>query len=141
MPLDKLKARRDKWLPPADESAAGPGAPQAAAAPAVDLRVLKALVGDDAALIRELLHDFRGSLATMAAELRVASQADEAKEAGAVAHKLKSAARAVGALKLGELCEKIEQAGKAGDSETLATLMPGFERERRAVQACLDTLS
>ena len=105
---------------------------------AVDVHVLKVLVGDDEATIREFLHDFRLSAAKIAAELRAACAAGEAAAAGALAHKLKSSARSVGALTLGELCSAMEQAGNAGDSRTLTELLPGFEQELACVDRYLE---
>ncbi|MDO8463861.1 MAG: response regulator, partial [Gallionella sp.] len=104
----------------------------------VDVNVLKALIGDDEAMIREFLHDFRVSAAKIAAELRVACAAEEAAAAGALAHKLKSSARSVGALALGELCAAMEKAGKAGDAETLAVLLPKFEQELVSIEGFLE---
>ena len=106
----------------------------------MDVSVLKALVGDDAAVIREFLHDFRTSLGTTAAELRDACQRGQAPAAGATAHKLKSTAHSVGALKLGDLCGEIEHAGKTGDIKALDILLPSFEQELVAVDGCLDSL-
>ncbi len=104
----------------------------------VDVNVLKALIGDDEAMIREFLHDFRLSAAKIAAELRIACAAGQTAAAGALAHKLKSSSRSVGALALGELCAAMEQAGKGGDAETLATLLPKFEQELAGVERFLE---
>ena len=104
----------------------------------VDVNVLKALIGDDEAMIREFLHDFRISAAKIAVELRAACAAGQATAAGALAHKLKSSARSVGALALGELCAAMEQAGKAGDMAALAVLLLKFERELAGVEGFLE---
>jgi PAS domain S-box-containing protein len=106
----------------------------------VDVSVLKALVGDDPAMISELLQDFRLSATGIAAELRSACAAGQAGASSAAAHKLKSSARAVGALALGELCEEMEQAGKAGEVEALTVLLPRFEAEMAAVDDYLGSL-
>lgn len=98
---------------------------------AVDVNALKALIGDDEAMVREFLHDFRISAAKIAVELRTACAAGQATAAGALAHKLKSSARSVGALALGELCARME---KAGDTEALAALLPKFEQELLSVE-------
>ena len=105
---------------------------------AVDVNVLRKLVGDDEEIIRDFLHDFRISAAKIAVELRAACASGEATAAGALAHKLKSSARSVGALALGELCAAMEQAGKAGDSEALAVLLPKFEQELASVEGFLE---
>ncbi|MBI5625754.1 MAG: Hpt domain-containing protein [Nitrosomonadales bacterium] len=111
---------------------------QTSATAPVDVNVLKKLVGDDEAMIRELLHEFRLSSSGIAAELRAACAAGQATAAGALAHKLKSPARSVGALALGELCEKMEKAGKAGDTATLTMLLAGFELELAGVERFLE---
>ncbi len=160
--LADLKAMLDKWLPVAAKAApaiAGLASPSgvtgyeaaaadvglryanpdygAAASVPVDVNVLKALVGDDPAVISEFLHDFRVSAAKTAAELKVACENGEAAQAGALAHKLKSSARSVGALALGELCAEIEQVGQV---EALTALLSRFEAEMAAVDECLDSL-
>lgn len=112
----------------------------AAASVPVDVRVLKALVGDDPAVIRDLLHDFRVSAAKTAAELKAACQNGQAAQAGALAHKLKSSARSVGALALGELCAGMEQAGKAEQVEALTERLSRFEAEMTAVDEYLGSL-
>jgi PAS domain S-box-containing protein len=104
----------------------------------VDVNVLKALIGDDDAMVREFLHDFRLSAAKIAAELRAACAANQAEAAGALAHKLKSSSRSVGALALGELCAALEKAGKGGDAEALAVLLPQFEQELAGVEGFLE---
>jgi CheY-like chemotaxis protein/HPt (histidine-containing phosphotransfer) domain-containing protein len=101
---------------------------------AVDVNVLKKLVGDDEEIIRDFLHDFRLSAAKIAVELRAACAAEKAAEAGALAHKLKSSARSVGALALGELCAEMEKSGKADDMAALAALLPRFEHELACVK-------
>ncbi|MDD5299992.1 MAG: PAS domain S-box protein [Gallionella sp.] len=155
--LADLKAMLEKWLPvissdPIADTGVLPYAPTRArmvgtygdtpsvakkpspsSAP-VDVNVLKALIGDDAALIREFLHDFRLSAAKIAAELRAACAAGETATAGALAHKLKSSSRSVGALALGELCAVMEQVGKAADTAALAMLLPKFEQELASIE-------
>ena len=105
---------------------------------AVDVNVLKALIGDDEVMIREFLHDFRLGAARITAELKAACNGGQAAQAGAQAHKLKSSARSVGALALGDLCAAMEQAGEAGGIEALARLLPRFEAEMAAVVEYLD---
>ena len=153
--LADLKAMLDKWLPVVEgvgRDSSRQSSPEsvgvvglkpdlqssALAHVAVDVNVLKALVGDDETIIRDFLHDFRASAANIAAELKVACAGGQAKQAGALAHKLKSSARSVGALALGELCAAMEQAGRDGDMTALAALLPGFEQELTGVEHFLD---
>ncbi|MDO8350912.1 MAG: response regulator, partial [Gallionella sp.] len=143
--LINLKAMLGKWLPVVEDvgraSARHVGLKpdlQTAAPVAVDVNVLKKLVGDDEEIIRDFLHDFSLSAAKIAAELRTACAAGQAADAGALAHKLKSSARSVGALTLGELCFEMEQAGKAGDMATLGMLLPRFAQELASVEGFLE---
>ncbi len=152
--LADLQAMLEKWLPVAEPAPANPAPacpadaessgtikthgthPPCASVP-VDVNVLKALVGDDLAVVREFLRDFRVSTAKIAVELKAACHGGQAAQAGALAHKLKSSARSMGALALGELCAAMEQAGKSGQIEALVALLPKFEAETTAVDEYL----
>ncbi len=140
--LVSLKAMLDKWLPRGSHENEGDvpmvNRLQASSPLPVDVNVLKALIGDDEAAIREFLHDFRLSAAKIAAELRTACASGQAATAGALAHKLKSSSRSVGAMALGELCAGMEQAGKAGNNKALAALLPKFEQELASVAHFLE---
>jgi CheY-like chemotaxis protein/HPt (histidine-containing phosphotransfer) domain-containing protein len=143
--LTDLQAMLEKWLPVAVDDVGRDSSRHVGLKPdlqqpvlPVDVNVLKALVGDDDAVVRKLLQDFRISTAEMAAELRTACAAGQTADAGAMAHKLKSSARTMGALALGELCAEMEQAGKNGDTEALAMLLPTFEHELVSVERYLD---
>ncbi|MDP2825475.1 MAG: PAS domain S-box protein [Sulfuritalea sp.] len=137
IPLSR-RERGGELLPsPFERGNEGEGRPTLAR---LDVSVLAALVGDDPAVIRDFLLDFRRSATDIAAELAAACSTGQATAAGAAAHKLKSAARAVGALKLGDLCADIEQAGKAGDRDALAALLSRFAQELAAVNERLDSL-
>ncbi|MEJ1959709.1 MAG: PAS domain S-box protein [Nitrosomonadales bacterium] len=140
--LVNLKTMLGKWLPVAAEFMSVDPMSTLVGSPVlpvpVDISVLKALVGDDDATIREFLHYFRLSATKITIELRAACAAGQTATAGALAHKLKSSARSVGALALGERCAAMEQAGMVGDTAVLAMLLPGFEQEWVNVQGCLD---
>ena len=138
--LTDLNAMLETWLP----AAAGPApdvpgspAPQVTTAGAVDVSVLQSLVGEDPAVIREFLHDFRANAAKNAAELKAACESGQAARAAALAHKFKSSARSMGAFALGELCARIEQAGEAGNTEDLGALMSALEEEMTRVDVDL----
>ncbi len=167
--LVKLRATLEKWLPVAAESApvdsisTPDGQPDVGRASSrhahlgsvgikpdlqqpiakllpVDVNVLKKLVGDDAAIVAEFLHDFRLSAEKIAEELHAACMAGQAGTAGSLAHKLKSSARSVGALALGELCFEMEKAGKTSDMSALTVMLPKFEQELAAVESYLGSL-
>ena len=137
--LADLMAILRKWLPATPNVATTTVPPHEAAAPALDVGVLRALVGDAPTVIGEVLREFRISAGKATAQMRAACQARQAGDVEAIAHKLKSSARAVGALALGELCARMEEAGHAGRLETLAVLWPRFEAEMAAVDQLLDS--
>jgi CheY-like chemotaxis protein/HPt (histidine-containing phosphotransfer) domain-containing protein len=133
--LELLRKTIDHWLQPPDAppAAADPATTPATAAGAVlDLEVLKAYVGDDPALQRELLALFLSSAKSQAAELRSAA---DALGAAAIAHKLKSSSRSVGALALGDLCAELERAGRTGDRDAVARRIPAFDALLARVEA------
>ncbi len=139
--LANLKALLDKWLPTAATRAPELPAPATAApALALDVSVLQALVGDEPAVIKEFLQDFRVSAGQAVLQMRAVCQSRQAPAVEALAHKLKSAARSVGALALGELCAQMEAAGQASQLDALADLWPRFEAEIAAVDECLGSL-
>jgi CheY-like chemotaxis protein/HPt (histidine-containing phosphotransfer) domain-containing protein len=140
--LADLKATLEKWLPAAASSPHihHESVPRVAASGSVDVSVLENLVGNDPAVILEFLHDFLLSAAKIAPDLIAACKDHAALQASEQAHKLMSSARSIGALALGELCAEMETAGKAGSTETLATLLPMFERELDAVKTFLHSL-
>ncbi len=140
--LDVLKALIDKWLGeaaamPPPTAARATVAAQSTPGVAVDVSVLAALVGDDPQVLRAFLQDFRASAQNANVEMLAAHAAGLLAELGNVAHKLKSAARTVGALDLGELCAQIEEASEHEGVDELAALLPMFEMQIRAVDACL----
>lgn len=142
--LDDLQATLAKYLS-VDESAAveksivdsASSIDEASVATAVDVHVLEQLVGDDPAMINEMLTDFRVSMNKIAAELHEAYQSERLEAVGALAHKLKSSARSVGAMALGEVCAALEQMGKNKDAAALAGEMPSFEKHIKQVEAFL----
>jgi CheY-like chemotaxis protein len=141
--LADLRAALDELLLPAPRPVESPGAVplDGLAAAAVDLRVLENLVGNDPAVIFDLLQGFQDNAGRTVALLKAACGVGDLAATIEQAHRLKSSSRAVGALVLGELCEEIESAGKAGAADTLAQLLPIFERESEAVNAFLVAFS
>lgn len=139
--LADLKAMLEKWLPTAAEfrpdahDSPAPPALQATVAGPVDVSMLKALVGNDPAVIREFLHDFRVGAVKTAAELKAACENGQAAQAGTLAHKLKSSSRAVGALALGDLCDELENFGRIGDAAAIVQSMARFDIVLAKVEA------
>jgi PAS domain S-box-containing protein len=133
--LADLQAVLEKWLPPGNPIAS-PTADDGLAV--LDTKVLARLVGDDSALIAELLDSYRRSAARAAEEIRTALALSDWKATAAAAHKLKSSSHSVGALRLGEVCERLEQLGKARNGNALRTLAVEFENAVAAVMRSLE---
>ena len=135
--LEKLAATLNQWLPaggpslgdevPDQDSEDADEAPGQQRLPgnepivgsAVDLSALQSLIGDDPAMIKEVLRDFVDPSLQIIQEIEAACSANSAEQAGLAAHKLKSAARSIGANALADLCFVIEQAGKSDDMDTV----------------------
>jgi HPt (histidine-containing phosphotransfer) domain-containing protein len=102
-----------------------------------DLRVLAALIGDDPAVVAEVLQLFH----TISEQSRLQFQCGIAEErwdaVAFAAHALKSNARSLGALRLGQACADIEAAADNGDAGTLPALLAHFEVELAALRRYL----
>ena len=96
----------------------------------INTTVLSEMFGDDQALTRAILDQFRRSAAPYMTELDTAIATRSTAGVGALAHKLKSSSRTVGAMPLGDLCEALEQA--AQDQQ-----WPAIESLQREVQQML----
>jgi HPt (histidine-containing phosphotransfer) domain-containing protein len=138
--LRQLQAALSRWLPAgvAPDTAPGPlGSPAQqtqggvdGAAHAVDVAVLKDLIGDDPQLVRRFLTEFRAQAGRLAAELKAT---DDKRQIGEIAHKLKSTSRSVGALALGDLCAELENACRTDSREGIEHGVTEFEAAMLAV--------
>ncbi len=142
--LRLLRAALEKWLPRKNGERASAPPPQTNRMKemdvAVNVAILKGLVGDDAEIVREFLADYLVSVRRLSQELHAAYAAGDARHVGAIAHKLKSSSRSVGALALGDLCAELENAGRTGDKMSISLGMPRFEAALTAVEAEIDAL-
>ena len=130
MQLEGLRAVLGRWLDVgaanAARRAAVPGheAPVPGARPVdaaeFDVRALEELVGDEPALVLEILAYFDEVAAGIRGELLQAAGAGDAAEAGMLAHRLKSSARSVGAVRLGQVCGRLEEDVDAGRGDFVA---------------------
>ena len=130
--LEVLRTALERWLP-VSPALTGLTMPQkavsvAAKAPPLNIDVLKALVGDDPAVLREMLADYLSSATRLATELKAAHLAGDVAMVGGAAHRLKSASRAVGALTLGDLCADVENACRSGDTLVLGERVTELEK-------------
>jgi PAS domain S-box-containing protein len=153
--LGDLHAMLTKWMPvggkpvplrvPQRSSKHQPGFADsdndhASMAPAVDIAVLVALVGDDPAVIAELLGVFRASVDRLSEAKRQAVAIDDRKAIGDAAHSIKSAARSIGARRLSSVCEEMESTSLTDRPLDMAELLRKFERELADVYRALDRL-
>jgi len=126
------------FRPPAVEPVSlEPTSGEEPARPALDLDVLRNLVGDDHAELAGFLESFRDSSGQLVQQLRAAWQQQDRKALSGAAHSLKSSARSVGALGLGDLCEQLELTAQQATETTLDNLLDDFEREWRSVNDAL----
>ena len=155
--LARLRAAIDEWLPAAagasDAAADSLVAHDAAGMPVaeslqpgllqsslLDLNVLRALIGDDEAVIAEVLRAFCDSASETGVALRQAFSIGDLRGVADGAHKLKSGARSIGALPLGERCAELEAAAAARQEDAVATQFGLLENELRAVMRTLGDL-
>jgi two-component system sensor histidine kinase/response regulator len=109
--------------------------------PAIDVSVLKNLIGENAEIINSFLQDFHTSAIKIADEMTIACSQRDVVKTGAHAHKLKSSASAVGALQLAQLCAVMDSAGRNNDIDAVDAIFPVFQRELMAVRTFLDHTS
>jgi two-component system, sensor histidine kinase and response regulator len=142
--LEQLRTALEKWLPGSKQVARSAGEAGQISSEnkklAVNVDMLKALIGDDPVMIGEFLQDFRLDTQKIAEQIKTASGSGRFEEVKAAAHKLKSSARSVGALALGDWCAQMEAAAKDCDAKILATLLPRFEVELADVETCIEKI-
>ncbi|MEO5794140.1 MAG: PAS domain S-box protein [Rhodoferax sp.] len=100
----------------------------------IDVRVLQSLVGNDPAVVDELMAEYRLSAHRLAQELRTAHTLDDTRQIASIAHRLKSSSRSVGAATLGDACAELENACRTGTREVIAECMADFEAALLAVE-------
>ena len=146
VPLAVLQSTMRRWTRGSGEHRSGSGeyaatrwrsgqepAPAAGGARAIDVAVLRSLVGDDESVVRDFLGEFRDDALRHAAALRAACDAGDLTEAARLVHKLKSSSRSVGALPLADASAELERFAKAGDTVNVG-------RERLRLDACLEAV-
>ncbi len=141
--LRLLRTELEKWLPKPSSpppAAAAEAVASGAPRPAVDIEVLRDLVGDNEAFVWEFLADYLDSLRVSTPELLAACAANDIRKIGFIAHRLKASSRSVGALALGDLCAELENASKAGDKDAIAQGAEQFAAVSATVDACIVAL-
>ena len=130
--LSQLCAKLEQWLPGAKEGDPLSGKPELAGAKApVDLSLIEATLGNEAASLREFLLVFKRTGEDDAAVLRRAVAAGDFAQVLRVTHRMIGAGKMIGAADFVHACERLHDArpatGTGGDA--LADQMAAFERE------------
>lgn len=120
-------------------SSSAASAEATASQPPLDLKVLAEFIGDDPAIIEEVLVAFRRSTDQCMEEFERAMGKNLMPEVAEAAHKLKSSARTVGAERLGQLCADLEECAKSRRNEEVQALTLQFRAECRAVLDFLES--
>ena len=98
-----------------------------------DLAVVASLVGDDPAMIREIVVAYLGELPGMLAQVESAQAGRAAERVTFHAHSIKGVAANLGAARTREAAAELEAAGRAGDLERCAALAPRLRDELAAL--------
>ena len=108
----------------------------------LEVAVLHALVGEEAAVVAGLLSTYLNTLGQSASQLTAALAMRDSHGVCRAAHVMKSPSLCVGALLLGQLCGALEEAARAADWPRLDAVAPSFEpvlaRTIRAVKLHID---
>lgn len=104
------------------------------------LRALNELVGDDPAMMADLVDAFLDEAPIRLEELRTGLRQGDLVLAGRAAHTLKSNGYTFGAQALGDLCQVIESAAREGDVTAAMPLAEQVDSEWARVRPALDNL-
>jgi signal transduction histidine kinase/CheY-like chemotaxis protein len=136
--LIQLHAKLELWLPdPAAPRAATEEGGPAANAPPLDERALREISGDDPALRRELMTQFRSADDEDAARLFEAINARDMEGVVQAAHRIRGAGSAVGAHALVAAATSMESAARSGDVDGVLAGRDVLQRERARLAAYL----
>lgn len=100
-----------------------------------DLDVLRALIGDEPAILHEFLADFLVAAGRHGGALRAATADRALADVRLLAHNLKSSSRSVGAHRLGDACQALERAALGGDVASVADQLGPLEAELALAEA------
>jgi HPt (histidine-containing phosphotransfer) domain-containing protein len=119
-------------LPRGDNDANPPSEP-------FDPALLKAVVGGDFLIARELIEDFVPSARADAAIIHRSAADSLMEEVRAASHKLKGSAALIGARDLIALCMQLQLAAVGGERSQVATLAAQLDMRLQEVEAALGT--
>ena len=107
------------------------------AIPAINMKLLEELAGDDRATTVELMASIHAAFGDSIPEMGVALDSGDLAVIKATSHKLKGSAGMVGAGALVAVCHRIETAASAGDAAPMSTLRALFEHEAQRTLTAL----
>lgn len=145
--IEVLGAAIAKWLAPHSALPTRQVEPVALASTAaeeaaVDLDVLKSLVGDDPTVIKEFLADYLSVADSNLTEIRSARDEDDFRGISDATHRLKSSSRSIGAERFADLCADMERASRmtepTGLADRFTDLFDEFERVASEISGHLD---
>ena len=100
---------------------------------------MRATVGDDPEVIRELVQEFVPAARSDIAEIHAAVGSAQTERVRAASHRLKGSSGLVGARRLVEICAKLEAAGNVGDWPAIGVLASGLDRLMREIEVAAET--
>jgi len=106
---------------------------------AIDIDVMKSIVGDDQETILTLFDLFKTSSPEIIAEIHQAFDDKRADQIEQLGHKLKTSSQSVGAVQFGALCAELEEAGSAEDWDKLNELRALIDEKFGAVTAFISS--
>jgi len=137
--LNTLNEVLNKWsaLAPSQDTATA-SQHSAEETPAVDINVLRNLVGDNAAIHADVLQSFADNSEEIVKAIHEAYQANCAQDIVWSSHKLKSSSLAIGAANLSAVCEALEIAAKQNLWQDITTAYQKLDTMYKSVMAFID---
>jgi two-component system sensor histidine kinase/response regulator len=105
---------------------------------ALDPTIMRATVGDDPEIIRELVQEFVPAARSDIAEIHAAVGSAEAERVRSASHKLKGSSGLVGARRMVEVCRMLEAAGDLGDWSAIGVLAAGLDHLMREIEVAAE---
>jgi signal transduction histidine kinase/HPt (histidine-containing phosphotransfer) domain-containing protein/ActR/RegA family two-component response regulator len=133
--LSTLLMKLEQWLPIPDASGS-----EVRADPPIDLSVVTAFSGGNAAFEREVLAKFRDANDDDVTRLAAAIEAHDITQLIRSAHSIKGASRSIGADPLADASSRLEAAARANDWNSVAEHQDTFHREVARLSAYLAIL-
>ena len=99
---------------------------------------MRAIVGDDPEIIRELVQEFVPAARSDIAEIHAAVGCAQAERVRSASHKLKGSSGLVGARRMVEVCGKLEAAGNLEDWPAIGALAAGLDHLMHEIEVAAE---